>query len=731
MSRVIPATEILSFGIDAGGFAFAVFPPLDGVLVASGSWEKAELERRFLAVLRIIEKFHSSGVASEDFTVDSFYVDRNGVVKFLNILGGFDSAAEGTSDLPPVNSLRYLPPEHRLKGGGSITGDVFSIGVLGFKLLTGSFPDLGQDETYNHSRPPSAHSDKVSGWADTVLLKCIASEPSARYDSAGAVLAAINAWRESEAQRDLVPALADGSSHDKKTTKVGSEAVPIALGHKMGEEKRVALPDAPVRPEKKVLGPIGVASFVALVALTAWIVWGGLLNPAPSPTNARIEVAPGDIDLEGGGAEGGIGAKAKYVTKLTSSDDPLAHDALIRELREAQSKEFSEFVWKAILDRSRRIGVQRASDQLRAWGKSQGEDFRPLSVEGLLRCLDIAYPDNERQAVLRQLYPTFPKLIMRFTAALALDTAQPNQFRDILAMMLQDTEQVPDGAKHSSLTLMMLLPDVSSLFLDDIAGSISQISDDDLRWVLGELAVRGNSQMPRVADIALSRKLIVPPFTSFLEVLRRKTVIPQPVMVALVNGALAQLSESDGKVLSNWLDQDSFPALAAAILTTTDPGIKSAAVEAMSTKPTSNRLLQKLMDFGKANYKEDIGKLAEVISALALEDRLGNVDLDQRLQGIDALPRSRDVLGILMTSESSRVIASVVRIYKDTISPVAYLDLLSNRDKVVRMLAIEQLSTCNDIVALKIIIDSYEEETDGDVKAAYEKLITVIKERKK
>lgn len=731
MSRVSPSTEILSFGVDAGGFAFAVFPALDGILIANGNPEKTELERRFLAVLRIMEKFHSAGVASEDFTIDSFFVDRNGVIKFLNILGGFDSAVQGTSDLPPVNSLRYLPPEHRLNGGGSIAGDVFSIGVLGFKLLTGAFPDLGQDETYDHTRPPSAHSEKVSGWADEVLLKCIASDPSARYDTAGSVLAAINSWRESEAQRELTPALIDDSGSNKKSTRVGSEAVPIALGHKMGEEKRIALPDAPVKPDKKVLGPIGIISFVGLVALTAWIVWGGLLNPSSPATNARIDVAPGDIDVESGDSDAGVGAKTKYVTKLTSSDDPLAHDALIRELREAQSKEFSEFVWKAILDRSRRVGVQRASDQLRAWGKSQGEDFKPLSVEGLLRCLDIAYPDSERQAVLRQLYPTFPKLLMRFTAALALDFARPNDFRDILAMMVQETEQVTDAAKHSGLTLMMLLPDVSSLFLDDIASSIAQISDDDLKWVLAELAKRGNSQMPRVADIALSRKLIVPPFTSFLEVLRRKTVIPQPVMAALVNGALSKLSASDGKVLSNWLDQDSFPALAAAILTTSDPNIKSSAVEAMLTKPTSNRLLQRLIDFGKANYKDEIGKLAEIISALALEDRLGNIDLDQRLKGIELLPRSRDVLGILMTSESSRVITTVARIYKDAVSTAAYLDLLGNRDKAVRILAIEHLSESNDIVALKIIIDSYEEETDGDVKAAYEKFITVIKERKK
>ena len=601
--------------------------------------------------------------------------------------------------------------------------------MLGFKLLTGAFPDLGVDETYNQTRAPSLLTENSSGWLDAVLLKCISTDPAERYPSAGAVLTAINDWRENEAQKELSPAVV-GSNFPRRGHAVGSEAVPIALGHRMGEEKRLPEPQEPPKPEKRVIGSIGAISFLGIVGAIAWIFWGGVLYPNYEIAGDRIRVAPGDIDLDQGDDTTGTGAKVQYVTKLASSDDPLAHDALIQELKEAQSKEFSDFVWKAILDRARRLGVQRGSDQLRAWGKSQGDDFKPVSLEGLLRCLDVAYPDVERQAVLREQYPKFPKLIMRFTAALALDLAKPEQFKELLAMMAQETEQVTDGSARSSLTLMMLLPDVNTIFLDDIASSVSLIPDEDLKWVLGELAKRGNPQMPRVADIALSRKLIIPPFTSFLEVLRRKTMIPQPVMVALVHGALGQLSTQDGSVLSNWLDQDSFPALAATILTTSDSAIKQTALEAMLTKPTPNRTIQKLIDFGKTNYREDVGRLADIISALALEEQLGNLDLDRKFSGIDALPKGREILAIMLLSESNRVVMSLIKNYPNAITSAAYLDLLTHREKGIRILAVENLRTSNDIVVLKIILDSYNAETDGDVKAAYEKHLSVIKERR-
>ena len=119
MSRIGQTTEILSFGVDAGGFGFAVFPALDGSLIGSGEFERAELERRFLAVLRILEKFHSAGVACEDFTIDSFFIDRNGAVKFLNVVGGFDSALEGTSDLPPLIPLGIFPRSIAHTAGGA------------------------------------------------------------------------------------------------------------------------------------------------------------------------------------------------------------------------------------------------------------------------------------------------------------------------------------------------------------------------------------------------------------------------------------------------------------------------------------------------------------------------------------------------------------------------------------------------------------------------------------
>lgn len=729
MIRLNVGTEITAFGVDAAGYGFAVFPPADGVSIASGNIEFGEMERRFLSVLRIADKLHSSGVALEDFTIDSFVVNRSGTVILLDIAASFDTEVEGTKDLPPIDSLRYLPPEHRNEGGGSIAGDVFGLGVLAYRLFVGEYPELNSDETYEGLVPPSERVSRAPGWLDQVVHGCLATQPENRFASASAVLTAITSWREMAIQLDIAPALVDDSKTSKRTHTVGSAAVPIALGHRMGERKAEPVPEPPKKEPRKI-GIIGGAAMLGILCAGTWLVIDALFTKSKPRPQGVVTVLPGDLPL---GAEGGadeIGAAGKYITQLVTSDDPLAHDTLIRKLSESKTKPFADFVWRSILDRARRVGAQRASDQLRAWGKSQGVGFNPTGVEGLLKAIDVAYPTTDRVAALTEAYEKYPKLVIRITAALVLDLRDVEQFRALLARMARDVMKIDDADQHSSLALMLLLPEVNSIFIDDISLSMSKVPDEDLKWVLIELAKRGNAQLSRVADIVVSRRIAPPPFSTFLEVLRRKTTIPHSVMLALVNGAFGMLSEQDGSALSQWYDQDAVPALAAAIFTSQSEGIKRAAFESLITKPTPNRTIGRVVEFARVNYQQEMGRVADLVSALALEDRSGDLDLDTKLRDLETLPKGRELIGLLLSSESPRVISSLVRLYGDTIPSTDYLTLLAHRDKAVRLLAVENLREVNDIGALKILLDSYGEETDGDVKAAYEKYIAVVKERR-
>lgn len=729
MTRFNLGIDIASFGVDAAGYGFAVFPPADGSSIASGSIEVGEMERRFLSVLRIYDKFHSSGIALEDVTIDSFVIERNGSVVLLDIAASFDREVEGTKDLPPIDSLRYLAPEHRDEGGGSITGDVFGLGVLAYRLFVGEYPELNANENYSDVALPSQKLNRVPGWLDEVIRGCLAESTEQRYPSASSVLAVINSWREIELQKDYAPTIVDENKTRAKNHTTGSAAVPIALSHRMGEAKVEAPPVLP-KKESKRIGPVGVSAIFGIVCCVSWLVIGALNSGTHVEQKAKIDASPGDLPAGAEGARDEIGAAGKYVVKLVTSDDPLAHDTLVRKLIEAETKPFADFVWRSILDRARRVGAQRASDQLRSWGKSQGAGLDPKAVEGLLKAIDVAYPTAERLAALQEAYSRLPKLVIRVTAALALDLRDYEQFKSLLATMVKDTLKISDADQHSSLAIMLLLPEVYSIFIDDIALSMSQVPDSDLQWVVGELAKRGSTQLSRVADIVVSRRIALPPYSTFLEVLRRKAVIPPTVMYALVNGAFGKLSEQDGVALSQWYDQDAVPALAATIFTSQDSVIRRSAFEALITKPTPNRTIGRIIDFAKTNYQNEMERVADLVASLVLEERSGDLNLQEKLGGLDQLPKGRELIGLLLTSESPRLIEAVVRMYGGLIPATEYLSLLAHRDKNVRLLAVEKLKDANDIGALKILLDSYDEETDGDVKAAYEKFISVVKERR-
>jgi HEAT repeat protein len=57
------------------------------------------------------------------------------------------------------------------------------------------------------------------------------------------------------------------------------------------------------------------------------------------------------------------------------------------------------------------------------------------------------------------------------------------------------------------------------------------------------------------------------------------------------------------------------------------------------------------------------------------------------------------------------------------------VDLLAHPSPSVRVAAVSSLTKVNDIMLLKLISQSYDDETDPKVRAAYEEKISLVKER--
>ncbi len=83
----------------------------------------------------------------------------------------------------------YVAPELLRSPGDRPTAqtDVYSLGVILYRLLTGSLPDVDRDT--EHPRSLRAINPGVPVELETICLKAVAADPAARYAAAGALAA--------------------------------------------------------------------------------------------------------------------------------------------------------------------------------------------------------------------------------------------------------------------------------------------------------------------------------------------------------------------------------------------------------------------------------------------------------------------------------------------------------------------------------------------------------------
>ncbi len=159
----------------------------------------------FRTVCQVVGYAHSKGIVHRDLKCDNILVTPAGVVKLVDfgIAKQLSVPTETTATAQRMMTLAYCSPE-QLRGG-SITpaSDVYSLGVVLYKLLTDSSPyaALGADSGYELTRaicdtepPPPSRADattrpalthaqrrRLRGDLDALVMMALRKEPARRY----------------------------------------------------------------------------------------------------------------------------------------------------------------------------------------------------------------------------------------------------------------------------------------------------------------------------------------------------------------------------------------------------------------------------------------------------------------------------------------------------------------------------------------------------------------------
>ncbi len=153
--------------------------------------------RLFLDVCAGVAHAHGRGIIHRDLKPENILVEEDGRPRILDfgIARPTEQTATGiTLDGEVLGTLAYMSPE-QLSGDSNsvdVRSDVYSLGVILYRLLTGVAPIPLDDESLpraalqlsqRDATPAGRHDPSLRGDLETVLATALAREPSLRYAS--------------------------------------------------------------------------------------------------------------------------------------------------------------------------------------------------------------------------------------------------------------------------------------------------------------------------------------------------------------------------------------------------------------------------------------------------------------------------------------------------------------------------------------------------------------------
>lgn len=272
-----------------------------------------------IQIARAVAVVHQSGLIHRDLKTSNVFLahrrDGEEIVKILDFgIARPEEGSELTATGISLGTPSYMSPEQVLNTVVDRRSDIYSFGVLLYKLLTGRMPFLGEpiQVAMGHCLSPVpvpsvvASEQDISPELDAVLLRTMAKEPGDRYQTMAEIEAILTAILQAEAP-DLAPQARPARmvTHSPvgRRREDATPLAPVTMPPVVPVDDAGTAPTAHVTgatAEIAVAGPTGgnkwlgittAASFLGVAILLAVAIAGGRYDAAPAaadPAAARV-----------------------------------------------------------------------------------------------------------------------------------------------------------------------------------------------------------------------------------------------------------------------------------------------------------------------------------------------------------------------------------------------------------------------------------------------------------
>ncbi|MCC8131238.1 MAG: Stk1 family PASTA domain-containing Ser/Thr kinase [Ruminococcus sp.] len=156
-----------------------------------------------IQILRALQLAHDRGIIHRDIKPQNVMLLADGTIKVMDFgIACFSRQNAGTNTERTMGSVHYVSPEQARGERTDERGDIYSVGVMMYEMLTGRKPFDGETPVavalkHMNEEPvrPSEYNSNIYKGLEEIVLHAMEKDPTKRYQSASGMIRDIEAFK--------------------------------------------------------------------------------------------------------------------------------------------------------------------------------------------------------------------------------------------------------------------------------------------------------------------------------------------------------------------------------------------------------------------------------------------------------------------------------------------------------------------------------------------------------